>query len=590
MVIYERKVNFAFEIITNNIHMVRLRLILTMAAAATMTAAYCAKDDRIPVEFPRDMKPTSHREVRDVSLEEARASEAAIPAVMKKSLKKEAAAPGIITELPADAKYLDYDRDGVGYYYMYGTVYSEFLVARQSEIYISGNDVYLKNPVIDLPTDTYIKGTVTEAGMTFQLPQPITAYEWDGTWYYTYASVMNLIDTETGGLSYVQPEDEADNVLVFKAVEGEEGKYVMDGMTDGKRILGTSDDYGYWTGYGEYAIVYTPFDTPLVTPPAGIELSQYIMPYKIGSARMMHFGFDGNDCYIQGLSAFAPEGWVKGTVQDGRITIPSGQYVGINYDWDMRSRLYFHAAEMGEEWVDWAQAYYPAPYGVDEMTFGYNAESQTYHSPLTVGFTTGNAPDAKFYEYFSEPTLRYQPEVISLVPATPIFKDYYPMQSSEGQCLHFTIPDLNVDGYLLDNTNLYYRVWINGEPYVWERSEYPTIYEETMEWMPVAFDDWWDFMTHEVDNYISIVVYVLGMDTFGVQSSYLDGTDRYESGIMTFSVDNPTEAEMTLRHGDVRGIRFTDLTGKPVADPANGIFVKTVVFEDGSVITSKIVK
>ena len=36
----------------------------------------------------------------------------------------------------------------------------------------------------------------------------------------------------------------------------------------------------------------------------------------------------GTDAYIQGLAYWAQEGWVKGTLADNKITIPSGQYVG----------------------------------------------------------------------------------------------------------------------------------------------------------------------------------------------------------------------------------------------------------------------
>lgn len=567
--------------------MMKLRPVLALAVVTFLTAAYGSNPSPASPEFSRNLRPTDRRELKEDKLESLRPTKEEVPSSMlKKSARMEAAAPGIITELPEDAVYYDYDRDGVGYYYLYGSVNSEYLVARQSEIYIAGNDVYLKNPVIDLPTDTYIKGTIDEEGMTFQLPQPIDAYEWDGVWYYTYASMMNLANSESGNLTYVVPENQEENVLTFKRDKDLEGKFTMMDTDDGYRILGTSNDYDYWTGYGEYDIVYTLFDTPLVTPPAGIELKQYILPWKTASARMIHIGFDGNDCYIQGLSQFAPEGWVKGQIQDGKIVLPSGQYVGINYDWDLRSRLFFHAAEMKETWVEWAQDYYLMPDGIDDMTFNFDKTLDSYISSQTVGFTTGNAPGASFYEYFSEPTLRFQPEEISLVPATPIFKDYYPLSSSEGQCLHFIIPDLDIDGYLLNHNNLYYRVWVNGEPYVWERSEYPTIPEETMEWMHVDMDDWWDFMTHT--DYISIVVYVLGMDTFGVQSCYFDGVERYESDVMTFAVDDPLSVEMVENHGEIKNVRYLDLSGKPASHPSHGLFIRMTEYSDGSVTATKV--
>ena len=42
----------------------------------------------------------------------------------------------------------------------------------------------------------------------------------------------------------------------------------------------------------------------------------------------INVAFVGTDAYIQGLAYWQQESWVKGTVADNKITIPSGQYVG----------------------------------------------------------------------------------------------------------------------------------------------------------------------------------------------------------------------------------------------------------------------
>ena len=44
---------------------------------------------------------------------------------------------------------------------------------------------------------------------------------------------------------------------------------------------------------------------------------------------------NGNDIYIQGLAAgWMGDGWVKGTINGSKVTIPSGQYVGTDNDGD----------------------------------------------------------------------------------------------------------------------------------------------------------------------------------------------------------------------------------------------------------------
>ncbi|MBD5355617.1 MAG: hypothetical protein HDR88_01220 [Bacteroides sp.] len=566
--------------------MIKLRPMIVIAAYATFLTGFPAITGNEIMEFSPSLKPEgSRRHIENFKDSQNPYSNG--KSTLKKNTSREAI-PGIITDLPKEAVYFDYDRDGIGFYYNYGSVYSEYLVARQSEIYVCGSDVYLKNPIIDYPTDTYIKGEINEKGMIFNLPQPISAYEWNGDYYYTYASMLELTENpETGNLTYVAPDENTLNQLVFYRDEENENKFVMENEDGEDRILGTIDDYMSWTGYGEYNVVYTPFNTPLITPPADIEIEHYIIAWKTASARMVNIGISGSDCYIQGLSTYAPEGWIKGSYSDGKITLKSNQYVGINYDWDMRSRLFFKAAHLEAVWNEWYQDYYDMPVADEEMVLTYDPETRSYSSDSIIGFTTGDAANAQFYEYYANPVLRFQPDDISLVPAKPIFKEYYPLESiQDAQCIHFIIPDLNVDGYLLPHDNLYYRVLVNGEPYVWERTEYPTIPEETMEWMPVDQDDWWDFMTH--DDYISIVVYVAGMSTLGVQSCFYDGENRYESEVMSFGVDDPLYVEEIKNHGEIKYVKYFDLSGYEIAQPSKGIYIKKAVFDDGTEKTSKI--
>ncbi len=70
-------------------------------------------------------------------------------------------------------------------------------------------------------------------------------------------------------------------------------------------------------------------------------------------------GRSGSDVYIQGLFSLVPEGWVKGTIADGKLTIPAGQYVGIRES--NGSRIYTLA--------------YTSGVGIGDITFtekGYN--------------------------------------------------------------------------------------------------------------------------------------------------------------------------------------------------------------------------
>ena len=494
----------------------------------------------------------------------------------------------IITSVPQNAVMHQYVKNGIGFYYWYGNVNLEYIQDGIANLYFDGNEVYYQFPVLEYWGDTYIKGTLNDNGsIVFNLPQPVSGYEYNGQEYLYYVSIMNMSVTDYGTITYVMPEEGEINQLVLKPSGLNDGSYVADDIEDETRILGITTFDFMWEGSGEYGISVDPFDYELITPPEGLEVQQYIIPWKTASAIMTHMVFDGDECYIQGISPIAPDGWVKGTKTDNGIQLNSRQYVGDNLTNNLflRSRLFFNAAEIRDVWNEYYQDYIPKAVGIEEMTLTYDRETETYTSDKIIGTAYGSGDDMVFTSTFENPKLRFQPTDISLVPMTPIYKDYYPLSSQEtAQCIHFIIPDLDVDGYLLDHNNLYYRILVNGTPFVWETGEYPSI-QENLEWQHVDFDDFWDFMTH--DDYISIVIYVEGMDTFGVQSSYLDGSIRYESDIMTFNVN---EASISVADASevVDSVIYYDLQGNKVINPDKGIFIKMVTYSNGTIKTSKI--
>lgn len=74
----------------------------------------------------------------------------------------------------------------------------------------------------------------------------------------------------------------------------------------------------------------------LVTPPATATIeSDWIINGSFASSMgssdeefATQVAFDGNDVYIQGLAYFFEKAWMKGTLADGKVILPSGQYVG----------------------------------------------------------------------------------------------------------------------------------------------------------------------------------------------------------------------------------------------------------------------
>ena len=74
----------------------------------------------------------------------------------------------------------------------------------------------------------------------------------------------------------------------------------------------------------------------LVELPSGVEPEEYtleiihdLMEGGIKNKKMTAMvAFSGNDVYLQGLAYYFPEAYVKGTLNDGKVTIEAGQYLG----------------------------------------------------------------------------------------------------------------------------------------------------------------------------------------------------------------------------------------------------------------------
>lgn len=89
--------------------------------------------------------------------------------------------------------------------------------------------------------------------------------------------------------------------------------------------------------------------TPVVAP-EGLETSSYKFEgtdsytAKAASFQVL-VGFDGSDVYIQGLSKYLPEAWVKGALAAGVVTIPE-TYLGVYESWFEDYELTFAATTM----------------------------------------------------------------------------------------------------------------------------------------------------------------------------------------------------------------------------------------------------
>lgn len=91
-------------------------------------------------------------------------------------------------------------------------------------------------------------------------------------------------------------------------------------------------------------------ENPL-TPPEGLETESFYLttanfdgiewePYSA----TVQMGIDGNDVWLQGISKFLPEAWVKGHIDGGKLVIDLPQYMGdYEEEYSMAYPIFFTA-------------------------------------------------------------------------------------------------------------------------------------------------------------------------------------------------------------------------------------------------------
>ena len=170
------------------------------------------------------------------------------------------------------------------------------------------------------------------------------------------------------------------------------------------------------------------------------------------------------------------------------------------------------------------------------------------------------------------------------VPADPnglIFMDTY--ADYDYGTFQFNVPAVSTDGDFLDTNSLSYVVYVDGEEWEFDAEEYQLT--ENMVEIP------WNFGVYYIYKYSGILrevdFFVEGITTLGVQSVYNYNGEETRSEIVEIEVDDPSAVAAI---GDVRkvaDVKYYDLSGREVASPAAGIFVKRVTFDDGSVASFK---
>lgn len=457
-------------------------------------------------------------------------------------------------------------------------------------------EFYLKNPISNIQVGTYIKGRITDDGLSFDFPQPLATQTNGGETFYFYADILEYAEVEDGDewiTTFVPSE-----VRTLNFTRNEDGSYSM----DEDYMLGlTCNDM--WEGFGEMNLVLTDFDVKVTEVPAGLTVDySYVLVDELNGFdtpiyRPLGISRDGDDVYINGLSLVLPDAIVAGTIDDntGDITIPSNQLLGRYYNYYLFLMTGDGFRYYDEDWetdmLEFDIMEEPLVFRYDAETKGYKPVTEDEHDAyLFCNF--GNTYTSPC-EYYCVDRLMNQGELTDYNPLNPVIEasnyvgDIDPMYS---YTIEFYIFGDNNKGQMLMDKNIYYNVYINDELYPITIEEFPLMEyycdEESMVNIPASYSD--DDEIYAWGSYHGIVFRNPDIRKIGIQSLYMEnGEVKGRSEIVSIDTASLTDA---VAESEVISTECFDLTGRRVNSPTAGsIIIKRQIHADGTVEITKII-
>lgn len=149
----------------------------------------------------------------------------------------------------------------------------------------------------------------------------------------------------------------------------------------------------------------------------------------------------------------------------------------------------------------------------------------------------------------------------------------------------FVLDRYNVNGSFMNTKNVYYNIYLDDKKYTFTPSIYPWLNADMTD-IPIDFADKtrYDFENH--GNAHAVMIYEKA-GRIGVQAFYQDGNNRlvtdivYNDGTVVSNINGVSEVAIGKPV-------YTDLSGRRVASPSKGVYIKSVRMADGNIKSVKV--
>jgi hypothetical protein len=465
-------------------------------------------------------------------------------------------------------------------YEAFEATHSRILGSIVTMVETEDGEVYLSNIASEYPCSTYIQATREGDTLTVKGPQAITwdYDEWDELFTVYLVPMEVKIDPETNYGYFNATED-----MTFQFKIEEDGSIVA---ADPEMLLGVCT-YGYdnmgeegylWSGFGDRDIRLAKVTDSVVTPPEDGKILSWVWQDEYVTTAVS-VCIDGSDLYIAGMNRDLPTAWVKGTIEGDKVTFPSGQYLGPDYEIYYLS--YFCGADFSTETDEETGEEYPVASLAEAAVFDYDAETSTLTS--VNGYVINSTPDKLFPLYgYEKVTVGDQHRDVNAIPATP-YNVFYTEGSYDAN-IWCQVPNTDVDGKLLDENKLFYEIVMDGEPFVFTFDDYYDLEEETS-LIPYNTNGY-DIYSEGTDK--TVYLYTLPETSIGVRSVYINENGEYLYSEICYDSEL-TSAKANMAEKEIKSVEWFDVAGRRVGRAVNGIAIKVTKYADGSLRREKVI-
>lgn len=495
----------------------------------------------------------------------------------------------IIFEVPeGETSYLS--RDCVAFKYDYEGVSKSTVYGSAVTMTTTGDGtVYLSNPITEFTLLSYFKGSLQADG-SIVVTGPQLIYDeyddWEEEWVNVYLVPMDKVVDEYQRITYKPTEDMK---LVLKKTENGYEAANPDQML-GLALYGEIADLdgnpigkGYaWNGYGDYNLTFTAKQPSNgITPPEGAKIERWAFhdPYETALINVVP---GEKEFYIQGLDRGTPDGWLKATVKDGKITIPSKTFIGINPTIAYYTYMWGSTLEYDEEGELRGNS-------TDEVIFTYDADSKKLY--LEEGQGYGICSSAEHYyllTLYENVEIYNQNRNVNTLPAAPYDLEVEPFDEYfQTGIMRFYLPSYDEDNNLLETDKLYYNIYLNDEIFTFTPEEYPYM-ELTENMVNVPYSLWDNDMIFIYQDYHEIFFVSELTGKCGVQSVYVNEEGKeLRSEIVSVDVSGVNSME---QEKEITSCTFYNLQGQPVPVTYSGLVICRTTYSDGTVKVTKMMK